>query len=265
MTYRGTQRPRPRASAMAGLGSLGANTSEVLRLDVGPVPSRADAILSLRFHQGAVLDAAVTVQGVTRQEAPQVPDRIRAGLQDCGMRVEEAHWGSGSIAGKVYVQWRASSVGTLAVQHVNEVAAVLANVAHAFGPAARLTISRMRINPGPGRSYVYAYVEPSVGLPTTTCAAARETTIPAPAPRTFGPEPGPTTREPAGEGKPGALIAPPADAAEKPEGGAGKGSTGLVVAGVAVVAAIGITAALYATSRRGNRARLATNRRRRRR
>jgi hypothetical protein len=234
---------------MAGLGSLGANTAETLSLEVGPVP-QLTALATGAYARGPVLDGAVSVAGVTTQEASQLPNRLRAALTDCGMDVEEAKWGGGpdlpSLAGKVYLRWRAHS-RVRAVQHINEVAAILANVAPAFGPAARLGIQRMRIDPGPLRSSVYAYVEPAAGLPPVTCAAARETPIPSQAARTFEP-----AAEPA---LPGEKDFSPSTggAGNKVPAYVGSSSSvdlGLVAAAVAVVALVGVGGLVVYASRR---------------
>ncbi len=254
-----------------GMGFLGANSPEALQLMVGPHPSRAQAVMGLEWARGPVLDMQVTPQGVTAAEAGQLPDRIRAALADCGHYVEEAKWGGGSMRGKVYVKWRAAA-RVNAVQHMNEVAAILASVAPAFGPQARLTAQRMRANPGPFADNVYVYLEPAQGLPQVVCDAARATPIPTQAPRAFEPPsappaPRPTPTEPAAApapGKPAPTGRPGEEGIFKPAGEGGPNWLA-IGAGTLLVLGIGFGAVALAGRRRRRPARNPRRRRRRRR
>lgn len=261
-----------------GLGFLGANSSEALRIEVGPPTSRLTAVASGVYARGPVLDMAVTPRGVTRQEAGQLPDRIRAALRDCGHYVEEAKWGGGSgleaLAGKVYVRWRAAS-RVNAVQHMNEIAAILASAAPAFGPDARLTTQRMRVNPGPLASDVYVYLEPSVGLPQVVCDAARSTPIPSQEQRTFTPSaPAPSAPDRSSPELPAGKQAGPGTGPQD-EGlltKAGRRQVRLATVGgllgisaIAIVAGVGLISYYAYKKDKAARRRVAANRRRKRR
>lgn len=146
------------------------NTSEVWSLQVGPGWSEP------------WLDAALIVQNVPADRAARLPVVVRDALVQARATVDRVEWGSGSIAGRLYVRWKPATLRP-AVEYANSVKRFFENYAATAMPGAHLILERYRIDRSWPREDLYVYPDTTVDGPATTLAP------PVPLPDQFDPTP----------------------------------------------------------------------------